>query len=93
MVSVADDEAADLIVAFFTAASELPDRLPDLSRRIFPAGMLWVAWPRRAGGHTSDITDNTVREHALPLGLVDTKIAAIDADWSGQRLVWRLSNR
>jgi hypothetical protein len=93
MVLVADDELADLIVAFFTAAADLPERLPALGRRIFPAGMLWVAWPRRAGGHTSDITDNTVREHALPLGLVDTKIAAIDADWSGQRLVWRLSNR
>jgi hypothetical protein len=52
-----------------------------------------VAWPRRAGGHHSDITDNTIREQALPLGVVDVKVAAIDDDWSGIRLVWRLANR
>ena len=51
-----------------------------------PIGAVWVAWPRRAGGHTSDITDNVVREYALPLGLVDVKVAAIDDDWSGLRL-------
>jgi len=50
-------------------------------------------WPRRAGGHDSDITDNVVRRHALGLGLVDVKVAAIDKDWSGLRLVWRVSNR
>jgi hypothetical protein len=41
----------------------------------------------------SDITDNVIREHALPLGLVDVKVAAIDEDWSGLRLVWRVENR
>jgi hypothetical protein len=87
------DGAADLIVAFFRAAAEIPDRLPDLARRVYPAGALWAAWPRRAGGHMSDITDNIVRRHALELGLVDVKIAAIDDDWSGMRLVWRVSNR
>jgi len=51
------------------------------------------ARPRRAGGHTSDITDNVVREHALAIGLVDVKVAAIDPDWSGLRLVWRVANR
>lgn len=84
---------ADLIISFFTAATQLPQRLPGLADRIHPAGALWVAWPRRAGGHSSDITDNIVREHALPLGIVDVKIAAIDNDWSGQRFVWRVSNR
>jgi hypothetical protein len=54
---------------------------------------LWVAWPRRAGGHRSDITDTVIREHALPMGLVDVKVAAIDEDWSGLRLVWRVENR
>jgi hypothetical protein len=62
-------------------------------KRIYPGGALWIAWPRRAGGHRSDITDNIVREQALPLGVVDVKIAAIDNDWSGMRLVWRLANR
>ena len=87
------DGAADVIVAFFRAGAEIPDRLPALARRIFPAGALWAAWPRRAAGHHSDITDNLVREHALGLGLVDVKVAAIDEDWSGLRLVWRARNR
>jgi hypothetical protein len=86
-------EPADLIISFFTEADELPERLPKLIRRIYPDGALWIAWPRRAGGHMSDITGDVVREHALPLGVVDVKIAAIDDDWSGQRVVWRLANR
>ena len=88
-----EDGAADLIVAFFRAEAELPGRLPALARRIFPAGALWAAWPRRAAGHDSDITDSVVRRYALDLGLVDVKVAAIDEDWSGVRLVWRVSNR
>jgi hypothetical protein len=84
---------ADIIIVFFTAAVEIPAVLPDLARRIYPAGAIWAAWPRRAGGHRSDITDNVIRSHALPLGLVDVKVAAIDDDWSGLRLVWRVSNR
>jgi hypothetical protein len=87
------DGAADLIVAFFRAEADLADRLPALARRIFPAGALWAAWPRRAAGHVSDITDNVVRGRALELGLVDVKVAAIDDDWSGLRLVWRVTNR
>lgn len=87
------DGAADLIVAFFRAEAEIPARLPALARRVFPAGAVWAAWPRRAAGHLSDITDNIIREHALALGLVDVKVAAIDEDWSGLRLVWRAANR
>ena len=86
-------DAADLIVAFFARAADLGLRLPGLAERVFPDGAVWAAWPRRAGGHTSDITDNVVREYALPLGLVDVKVAAIDDDWSGLRLVWRKQNR
>ena len=86
-------EPADLIISFFTSAEALGDRLPGLARRIHPDGALWVAWPRRAAGHVSDITDNVIRAHALPLGIVDVKVAAIDEDWSGLRLVWRKENR
>jgi len=52
-------------------------------------GSLWIAWPRRAAGHISDITDNVVRNVALPLGLVDVKVAALDEDWSALKFVWR----
>jgi hypothetical protein len=91
---VADaDDPADVILAFFRAAGEITDRLPALGRRVFPAGAVWALWPRRAAGHVSDITDNVVRSCALDLGLVDVKVAAVDEDWSGLRLVWRASNR
>lgn len=90
---VASPEAADLIIAFFTTASQIPDRLPDLVQRIYPSGALWIAWPRRAGGHESDITDNVIRREALAHGVVDIKVAAIDDDWSGLRFVWRTENR
>lgn len=85
--------SADLIVSFSTSSDKLAKRLPSLVKRIYPSGALWIAWPRRAGGHHSDITENIIREYALPLGVVDVKIAAIDDDWSGLRLVWRVSNR
>jgi hypothetical protein len=87
------DGQADVILAFFTEAGEIGRQIGDLARRIFPAGALWIAWPRRAAGHRSDITDNVIREYVLPLGLVDVKVAAIDADWSGLRVVWRTENR
>jgi hypothetical protein len=88
-----EDGAADAIIAFFRASTEIVERLPALSRRVFPAGAVWALWPRRAAGHVSDITDNVVRSCALELGLVDVKVAAVDEDWSGLRLVWRTSNR
>lgn len=87
------DGQADVIIAFFTTADDIGRQVEDLGRRIYPAGALWIAWPRRAAGHHSDITDNVIREHALPLGLVDVKVAAIDDDWSGLRVVWRREER
>ena len=94
-VTYVDESAdhADVVVAFTRVASKLPTHLPSLGKLIFPDGALWIAWPRRAAGHTSDITDEVIREQALPLGLVDVKVAAIDDDWSGLKLVWRRENR
>ena len=88
-----EDGAADVIVAFFRSAGQIPGRLPALAERVFPAGAVWALWPRRAGGHDSDITDSVLRGYALDLGLVDVKVAAVDEDWSGLRLVWRSGNR
>ena len=84
---------ADVLIAFFTAADQIGGELDRLARRIYPAGALWVAWPRRAGGHRSNITDTVIREIALPIGLVDVKVAALDDDWSALRLVWRTGRR
>jgi hypothetical protein len=93
LVDAGRDSQADLIIAFFRAAEEIAGPLGRLARRIYPAGALWAAWPRRAAGHRSDITDTVIRSLALPIGIVDVKVAAIDGDWSGLRLVWRTANR
>jgi hypothetical protein len=90
---VEEAEAADVILSFFRSAAELPARLPALAKAIYPKGALWIAWPRRAGGHRSDITENLLRDQALPLGIVDVKVAALDEDWSALRFVWRVENR
>jgi hypothetical protein len=83
----------EVVLAFFDARAKLETRLPRLAEAIFPDGALWIAWPRRAAGHDSDIREDDIRALALPLGLVDVKVAAIDEDWSGLRLVWRRENR
>jgi hypothetical protein len=90
---VPDNASADIILAFFRTASALDAAIGDLGERIRPAGALWIAWPRKAAGHASDITENYIREVVLPRGLVDVKVAAIDADWSGLKIVWRVENR
>lgn len=56
-------------------------------------GAVWVAWPKKASGVATDLTENGVRDHALPLGWVDVKVCAVDATWSGLKLVRRLAPR
>jgi hypothetical protein len=80
---------ASVVVAFCPDRATLTQRLDELKDTIFPDRALWIAWPRRAAGHLSDLDENGIRELALPLGLVDTKVAALDTDWSGLKLVWR----
>ena len=82
-------EAADVVLAFATARETLAGHLDRLAPAIFPDRSLWVAWPKRASKVETDITEDVVREIALPLGLVDVKVAAIDETWSGLKLVWR----
>ena len=84
---------ADVVLAFARTAHELRESIEGQGERIRPAGALWIAWPRKAGGHVSEVSENLVREVALPLGLVDVKVAALDADWSALKLVWRRENR
>lgn len=79
----------DVIVAFFDERSRLERRLPILVRALRADGGLWIAWPRKAAGHVSDISENDLRDLILPTGLVDTKVAALDEDWSGLKFVWR----
>jgi hypothetical protein len=83
----------DVAVAFFTSAAILEKRLDALAAMIFPAGGLWIAWPKKTSGIATDLGDNSVRAAALPRGLVDNKVCALDATWSALRLVWRRENR
>ena len=84
---------ADVIVFFTKRQAELERRFATLKRALDPRGGLWVAWPKRASGVATDMTENVVREVGLAGGLVDNKVCAIDETWSGLRLVYRLADR
>lgn len=84
---------ADVVVAFYRSYVDLVAEGPGLVGDLADDAMLWIAWPRRAAGHVSDITENGLREVFLPLGVVDVKVAALGADWSGLKFVRRRENR
>ncbi len=85
--------SADVIVAFHRRRAELARALPRLRLLMEPAAGLWIAWPKRASGVATDLTEDVVRELALANRLVDNKVCAIDDTWSGLRLVIRLRDR
>jgi hypothetical protein len=87
------DALFDVIVVFVSWRAELEAELGRLRDRMAPACALWVAWPKKASRVPTDMSDNVVREVALPTGLVDTKVCAIDETWSALRLVIRRQNR
>jgi hypothetical protein len=90
---VAADAPADVVIVFVRVAAELEPALVEHEQRVFPAGALWIAWPRKAAGHVSDLGDTVVRDAALARRLVDVKVAALDHDWSALKLVWRREYR
>lgn len=83
----------DLVLLFVTRRAELRRRLPAAGRAVFPAGAVWVCWPKRSSGVVTNMTEDVVRELALPRGLVDNKVCAVDGTWSGLRVVWRRDHR
>lgn len=83
----------DVIIAFCPDMRRLQRRFTALAPRLTTAGALWIAWPKKASGMASDLDDNIVREFGLHEGLVDVKVAAIDATWSGMKFVRRLRDR
>jgi hypothetical protein len=82
-------ERVDLVVGFVTERDHLARNFDWITATLPPAGAFWVAWPKRASKVPTDMTEDVVREVALPRGWVDTKVCAIDATWSGLRLVLR----
>jgi hypothetical protein len=79
----------DLVMLFVVSRAELERRLGGLHAKLRQDGMLWVAWPKRASKLPTDMTEDVVRDVALPRGLVDVKVCAIDETWSGLKLVIR----
>ena len=80
---------ADIVMLFTNGRAELARRLETLGRMIHPDGAVWVCWPKQASKVATDMTGEVVRAVALPKGLVDVKVCAIDETWSALKVVWR----
>jgi hypothetical protein len=91
--SLGGKQTFDVMVLFVAAQKELVRRFAPATGRLDPAGGLWVAWPKRASGIATDVTENAVRGVMLDAGLVDNKVCAVDETWSGLRAVVRVANR
>ncbi len=83
----------DVIVWFTKSRSQLFKRFLKIAKLLSPAGGLWVAWPKKASGVPTDLTEDIIRAAGLEAGLVDNKVCAIDETWSGLRLVIPVKDR
>lgn len=83
----------DLVLLFARRKAELRRAIAPLARRLSPAGMLWVSWPKKSSGVETDLDFSSVQNLGLATGLVDNKICAIDSTWSGLRFVVRVADR
>ena len=91
--SRASGEPYDVVLAFCPDRAALRRRFAAQLSRLTAAGALWVAWPKRSSGVATDLDENVVRAHGLEVGLVDVKVAAVDATWSGLKFVRRVADR
>jgi hypothetical protein len=78
---------------FASESSSLQKQLSTLRRELAPDGVVWVSWPKKASHVPTDITENRIREIALPMGFVDIKVCAVDETWSGLKLMIRRTER
>lgn len=86
-------DATECAHVFVGSRKQLAAALKQVPPKLAPGGMLWISWPKKASGIATDVTEDTIRELALPLGLVDVKVCAVDAVWSGLKLVVRKTGR
>lgn len=91
--ALASGSSLDVVWAFFTRAADMADALPRLRAAIQPAGMIWISWPKRTARTDTDLTEDIIRDAALAGGLVDVKVCAVDATWSGLKLVIPVAQR
>lgn len=94
-VTLVDDDTSglDFIHAFTTRRDDLDAALPALQSQLAQRGMLWISWPKAAAKMATDLSENIVREIGLRSGLVDVKVCAVDARWSGLKFVRRVKDR
>jgi hypothetical protein len=83
----------DFVVIFVKQQAELRQQFPHFARQLAPAGMLWVSWPKKSSGVTSDLAEDDVRRIGLEAGLVDVKVCAVSEIWSGLKFVIRVKDR
>jgi hypothetical protein len=83
----------DVVVLFTKSRAALAKRFAGVAKHLAPAGGLWIAWPKKASGVSTDLTEDVIRPIGLAAGLVDNKVCAIDATWSGLRFVIRVKDR
>ena len=79
----------NVVVLFATSQAEYQADFASVAKKIVPDGMVWIAWPKKASGIKTDLTENAIRNHALEGKFVDVKVCAIDDTWSGLKLVIR----
>jgi hypothetical protein len=92
--TVHDGKASlDFAMVFTRSKTELVKEFKTISKRLAPAGMLWVSWPKKSSGVATDVDENTVRGIGLAAGLVDVKVCAVTDVWSGLKFVRRLKDR
>lgn len=82
-----------LVHLFTRSRAELAKALLSYLKVLGPEAVIWVSWPKKAAKMRTDITEDTIRAVALPMGLVDVKVCAVDATWSGLKLVLRKESR
>ncbi|QQS48553.1 MAG: DUF3052 family protein [Acidobacteriota bacterium] len=83
------DRSTDIVHIFTTSRSDLSIALEEFRKILDPSALVWVSWPKKAAKVPTDITEDVIREIALPLGFVDVKVCAVDQTWSGLKLVVR----
>jgi len=91
--SVGKGGPTDFAMIFVKTAGELKKHFPSFAKKLAPAGMLWVSWPKKASGVATDLNENEVRKIGLEVGLVDIKVCAVNEVWSGLKFVIRVKDR
>src|SRR5579864_6195102 len=89
---LSDGQVLDFVFLFCKKQSELTKEFSRMAKRLAPAGVLWVAWPKKTSGVPTDLNENEVRRIGLQAGLVDVKVCAVDEVWSGLKFVIRVKD-